>query len=184
MLAFSQNDGNGSMTTVFIGLGSNLDDPVQQIIQACAEIAALRHVTLRKTSSLYRSAPMGPQDQPDYVNAVVEIATSLAPEELLCELHAIETGHGRVRTGQRWRARTLDLDILLYGEKVIRGDRLTIPHLGLYERAFVLYPLLEIAPDLDIPGRGSLRELVHNVDGSGLENIGTIPSLNNNDNAT
>lgn len=172
------------MTRVFIGLGSNLNNPVQQLIQACAEIAKLQHVTLHKISSLYRSPPMGPQDQPDYVNAVVEIATSLSPDALLSELHAIERRHGRERSGPRWSARSLDLDILLYGEKVIKNDRLTIPHLGLYERAFVLYPLLEIAPDLDIPGRGSLRELVHNVDGSGLENIGTIPSLNNNDNAT
>ena len=169
------------MAKVFIGLGSNLNDPVQQIIRACAEIDALEHVTLCKTSSLYRNPPMGPQDQPDYVNAVVEIATSLSPEELLLELQAIEKQHGREREEARWSARPLDLDILLYGEEVINNERLTIPHLGLYERAFVLYPLMEIAPDLEVPGHGALEELVRNVDSNSLEKINAIPSLNNND---
>lgn len=182
MLAAHIAHSDSSMTTVFIGLGSNLNDPVQQITLACAEIAALEHVTFLNISSLYRSTPMGPQDQPDYINAVVEIATLLSPDALLSALNAIENRHGRVRSPLRWSARTLDLDILLYGDKVIKSDRLIIPHLGLYERAFVLYPLLEIAPDLAIPGHGSLRELVRNVDGSTLERVGAIPSLNNNDN--
>jgi len=169
---------------VFIGMGSNLNDPVQQLTQACTEIAAVENIYLRKISSLYRNPPLGPPDQPDYVNAVVEIATALSPEALLAELQAIEEMHGRVRGGERWAARPLDLDILLYGEKIIRSEALTIPHLGLYERAFVLYPLMEIAPDLEVPGHGPLRKLVHNVDGSTLENIATIPFFNNNDNET
>ncbi|WP_455222342.1 2-amino-4-hydroxy-6-hydroxymethyldihydropteridine diphosphokinase [Kaarinaea lacus] len=169
------------MTNVFIGLGSNLNDPIQQLTQACTEIGSIEHVTLCKISSLYRNPPMGPQDQPDYINAVVEIDTSLSPEELLNELQAIEKKHGRVPGRVRWSARPLDLDILLYGEKVINNERLTIPHLGLYERAFVLYPLIEIAPDLEVPGHGALRELIHNVDGSNLEKIDAIPSFNNND---
>jgi len=169
---------------VFIGLGSNLNNPVQQLIQACEEIAAVETISLRKVSSLYRNPPLGPPNQPDYVNAVVEIATSLSPEGLFDKLQVIEKMHGRVRSGVRWSARPLDLDILLYGEKVIRSEELTIPHLGLYERAFVLYPLMEIAPDLEVPGHGLLRDLVSNVDGSGLEKIATIPFLNKNDNET
>ena len=172
------------MVTVYIGLGSNLNNPEQQVTQACAEIAALKLVTLTKISSLYQSPPLGPVDQPDYINAVAEIATSLTPEELLTELQAIENKHQRVRTAQRWTARTLDLDILLYGEKVIKSKNLVIPHLGLYERAFVLYPLLEIAPELAIPGRGSIRELVQNCERGSLKVVGNIPSLNNNDNET
>ncbi|MCI0506058.1 MAG: 2-amino-4-hydroxy-6-hydroxymethyldihydropteridine diphosphokinase [Gammaproteobacteria bacterium] len=168
------------MTTVFVGLGSNLNNPVRQITQACDDIAALAHVTLVKISSLYRSPPMGPQNQPEYVNAVVEIATTLSPETLLLELNAIENRHDRARGAERWSARTLDLDILLYGDKLIKTENLTIPHLGLYERAFVLYPLLEIAPDLQIPGHGPLRELAHTIDAGGLEKIGTFSSFNNN----
>ena len=170
------------MATVFIGLGSNLSDPLQQVTQACAEIAALEKVRLIKTSSLYQSPPMGPSDQPDYINAVAEIATSLTPDELLVELHAIEKHHGRVRTAQRWSARTLDLDILLYGDKVINSERLVIPHLGLYERAFVLYPLLEIAPELVIPGYGEIGALAQNCERGSLKIVGNISSLSNNDN--
>lgn len=172
------------MVTVYIGLGSNLSDPVQQVSQACVEIAALKQVQLIKTSSLYHSPPMGPTDQPDYINAVAEIATSLTPHELLGGLQAIENKHGRNRTVQRWSARTLDLDILLYGEKVINSESLVIPHLGLYERAFVLYPLIEIAPELLVPGYGSISELVQNCERGSLKMLGSISSLNNNDNET
>lgn len=162
------------MTIAFIGLGSNLNDPVQQVNQACTEIAALEQVELISTSSLYQSPPLGPADQPDFINAVAQIATSLDPHKLLAELQAIESHHGRVRTGERWTARTLDLDILLYGEKTIKSDSLVIPHLGLYERAFVLYPLLEIAPDLEFPERGTLRDLVQASDGSQLKKVGHV----------
>ncbi|MEJ2178858.1 MAG: 2-amino-4-hydroxy-6-hydroxymethyldihydropteridine diphosphokinase [Gammaproteobacteria bacterium] len=170
------------MTTAFVGLGSNLDDPVLQVTQACAEIAAIEKVRLIKISSLYQSPPMGPADQPDYINAVAEIATSLTPAELLVALQAIEKHHGRVRSAQRWSARTLDLDILLYGEKLINSASLVIPHLGLYERAFVLYPLLEIAPQLVVPGHGAIAELVQKCKRGGLKVVGSVSSLNNNDN--
>jgi len=170
------------MATVFIGLGSNLSNPVQQVTEACAEIAALKKVRFIKFSSLYQSPPMGPSNQPDYINAVAEIATSLTADELLAELQAIERHHGRVRSEQQWSARTLDLDMLLYGEKIINSERLVIPHMGLYERAFVLYPLLEIAPDLDIPGYGAIAELVQNCERGRLNMVGSISSLNNNDN--
>jgi len=162
------------MVTVYIGLGSNLDNPVQQILRACREIASLEDVSLVQTSGLYRSSPMGPVDQPDYINAVAEIATNLSPESLLGQLQCIEHEHGRTRNGIRWGARTLDLDILIYGEEVITTKILTIPHPGLYERAFVLYPLKEIASDdLQIPGQGRLVELVRRCDRGDLELIAT-----------
>ena len=170
------------MTTAFLGLGSNLDDPVRQVSQACVEIAAIEKVSLIRTSGLYQSSPMGPANQPDYINAVAEIATSLTPTDLLVELQAIEKLHGRVRSAQRWSARTLDLDILLFGEKVINSASLVIPHLGLYERAFVLYPLFEIAPHLVVPGRGTIAELVQNCERGSLIRVGSVSSLNNNDN--
>ena len=172
------------MFTAYIGLGSNLNNPQQQIVQACSEIADLEDVRLVRMSSLYRSSPMGPMGQPDYVNAVAEIATNLTPESLLNELQRIENEHGRTRNGIRWGARTLDLDVLIYGEEVINTKTLTIPHPGLYERAFVLYPLKEIAPDdLRIPGHGKLAGLVSRCERGDLELISTV-SLNNNDKQT
>ena len=172
-----------STITAFIGLGSNLGDSITILREAKSELAVLSETGEAVCSSFYRSAPVGLIDQPDFINAVCKIETRLPPETLLSSLLQIEQQHGRIRTTAN-APRTLDLDLLLYGERVIDGLEIEVPHPRLHERAFVLYPLLEIAPDLDIPGRGSLRELVHNVDGSGLENIGTIPSLNNNDNAT
>ena len=148
------------MEIVYIGLGSNLQDPVSQVSRALSSLSRLASSQWRTASSLYRSAPIGPQDQPDYINAVAEIATSLSPELLLEQLQAIEQQHGRQRDGKRWTARTLDLDILLYGQKIINLNSLIIPHPGLYERAFVLYPLQEIAPGLEIPDRGSLKKII------------------------
>ncbi len=157
--------------TAYIGLGSNLEQPVEQIKAARLAIAALDGVQELAFSSLYRSPPMGPQDQPDYVNAVMVIATTLTPEKLLACLQAIENSQGRVRKGLRWGARTLDLDILLYGERQIRLPHLIVPHVGIAERAFVLYPLFEIAPELTVPGLGRLAELVDNCPRDGLERI-------------
>jgi 2-amino-4-hydroxy-6-hydroxymethyldihydropteridine diphosphokinase len=122
-------------------------------------------------SSLYRSAPMGPANQPDYVNAVMAVETALAPLALLDALQALETAFGRVRHGERWGPRTLDLDILLYGSEILATDRLTVPHPGLAEREFVLYPLQEIAPDLNIPGLGPLADLVRRCPRRGLSVI-------------
>jgi 2-amino-4-hydroxy-6-hydroxymethyldihydropteridine diphosphokinase len=144
----------------YIGLGGNLDDPLALLASARRAIAALPGVRETAFSSFYRSAPMGPAGQPDYVNAVEAVETSLPPHELLKALQAIEQSHGRVRTGLRWGPRTLDLDILLYGEAQIHDAALTVPHPGLALREFVLYPLAEIAPpDLAIPGLGRLADL-------------------------
>ncbi len=140
--------------TAFVGLGSNLDDPEAQVRRALDELAGLPESVLERTSSLYRTAPMGPPDQPDYVNAVARLATRLAPHRLLSALQAIERAHGRVR-GVHWGPRTLDLDLLLYDALRIADARLTVPHPGIAERSFVLTPLAEIAPDLDIPGVGA-----------------------------
>jgi 2-amino-4-hydroxy-6-hydroxymethyldihydropteridine diphosphokinase len=155
----------------YIGLGSNLTDPVRQLERARATIRQLDGVAERAFSGLYRSKPMGPQDQPDYVNAVMAIATRLPAPELLHSLQAIETAQGRVRSGERWGPRTLDLDILLYGDRQFESLELTVPHRGIAERAFVLYPLYEIAPELTIPGLGSLAELLESYPDNGLERI-------------
>lgn len=158
--------------TAYIGLGSNLEDPAAQLLSARDAIAAVAGVEELAMSSLYRSAPMGPADQPDYVNAVMAVLTTLPALELLLVLQSIEASHGRVRTGERWGPRTLDLDLLLYGQEWIDSEILTVPHPGIGEREFVLYPLDEIAPgDLPIPGRGTLGELVHSCPDRGIEVI-------------
>lgn len=148
--------------TVFIGLGSNLLNPTQQLRQAVNEIAALEKTTLLKVSSLYASKPMGPQNQPDYVNAVCKIQTAFTPEQLLDALQHIESTHGRERKEERWGPRTLDLDILLFGALHEDSERLQIPHPGMSEREFVLVPLFEIAPDLVMPDGQSLAKWVAN----------------------
>ena len=148
------------MNTVFIGLGSNLDEPLLQIKKAIASLKEINDTKLISVSRNYRSAPMGPQDQPDYINAVAKIATNLSAENLLDELHNIENKQGRVRK-QRWGARTLDLDILLYGDEVISTGRLTVPHIGISERNFVLYPLNDLVDDdFEIPSVGRMSVLL------------------------
>lgn len=155
----------------FIGIGSNLADPRQQVNSALQELSGLAATRLHSRSALYRSAPMGPQDQPDYINAVARLDTGLTPDALLDALQAIEARHGRERNGERWGPRTLDLDILLYGDRCIDNPRLHVPHPGIADRNFVLYPLAEIAPDLDIPGLGPLSVLVAACASAGLERI-------------
>lgn len=157
--------------TAYIGLGGNLDDPAARLRAARAAIAVLPGVQELAFSSLYRSAPLGPSDQPDYVNAVMAVATTLAPLDLLDALQALEAACGRVRVGERWGPRTLDLDILLYGHEILASERLTVPHPGIGEREFVLYPLREIAPELEIPGLGPLAELARRCPRRGLEVI-------------
>jgi len=147
------------MVKAYIGLGSNLADPQAQLQRAFTELAQLLHSQLLARSSLYRSTPMGPPDQPDYLNAVAALETTLPPLDLLAQLQALETAHQRVR-GERWGPRTLDLDLLLYADQTIDLPTLTVPHPGLCERNFVLYPLAEIAPGLVIPGFGALGELL------------------------
>lgn len=149
-----------NLVPCYIGLGSNLDNPIQQVLTAMQEIAQLPLTETIRCSSLYRSAPMGPQDQPHYINAVVAIGTALCAGDLLHNLLAIEQRHGRVRGKQRWSARTLDTDILLFGQEIISTAELTIPHPGIALRNFVLYPLQEIAPQLIIPGLGPVSRLM------------------------
>jgi 2-amino-4-hydroxy-6-hydroxymethyldihydropteridine diphosphokinase len=155
----------------YIGLGGNLDQPVDRIRLARRAISDLEGVREAGFSSLYRSVPMGPADQPDYVNAVMAVDTVLEPLSLLDQLQAIEAANGRVRLGERWGPRTLDLDILLFGDAIIDMERLRVPHPGLCEREFVLVPLQEIATGLEIPGRGWLRDWISACPRRGLDVI-------------
>ena len=155
----------------YIGLGSNLANPVAQVKRAATAIADIAGVEEGRLSGLYSSSPMGPADQPDYVNAVMAVDTSLSPHELLKCLQSIETVQGRIRSGERWGPRTLDLDILLYGDDIIESTGLNVPHVGIAERAFVLYPLAEIAAGIVIPGKGRLDELLAKCSKDGLQRI-------------
>ena len=156
------------MRPAFVGLGSNLARPRQQIEQALEAMGQISDTQLVRCSSLYASKPMGPHDQPDYVNAVVELATGLSPHELLDALQAIEQRQGRVRKEQRWGPRTLDLDILLFADLQFSDERLTIPHYGLCQREFVVLPLLEIAPTLSLPDGRRLASIATQLDRNGL----------------
>jgi 2-amino-4-hydroxy-6-hydroxymethyldihydropteridine diphosphokinase len=151
------------METAYIALGSNLREPRRQLQAGFAALARLPDTQVVAQSSLYRSAPVGYADQPDFVNAVAALRTALAPRDLLDALLAIEREHGRVREFVN-APRTLDLDIALYGERVIHEPGLSIPHPRMHERAFVMVPLAEIAPDVMVPGRGRVRELLAGVD--------------------
>ena len=156
----------------YIGLGSNLDGPELQLATALAALRAIPDTTLVKHSSLYRSAPLGPGDQPDFINAVALLSSHLAVTELLVQLQLIEDRQGRVRHGQRWGPRTLDLDILLYGNDVIDEPGLTVPHPEIRHRNFVLMPLLELAPDIEIPGLGRADVLLADTGRSGITKLG------------
>jgi 2-amino-4-hydroxy-6-hydroxymethyldihydropteridine diphosphokinase len=138
------------VTVAYVGLGSNLADPARQVETALQELDGLPHTRLVKRSSLYRTKPVGYADQPDFINAVAQLETGLPAERLLDELQALEVRHGRERSFPN-APRTLDLDLLLFGKLVLRTDRLTVPHPRMKERAFVLDPLREIAPDLELP---------------------------------
>ncbi len=144
----------------YIGLGSNLADPVRQVMNALDELRAIPQSQLAVHSSLYRSPPLGPCDQPDYINAVAALDTLLEAKTLLHYLHDIEAAHGRIRVGERWGPRTLDLDLLLYGDEISSNAELTLPHPGAHQRAFVLAPLCAIAPEAVIPGKGRVFELL------------------------
>ncbi len=158
----------------FIALGSNLENPVFQVQQAFDELKQLPGTQLIRRSSLYRSAPVGKLDQPDFVNAVALIETLLAPHDLLKALLAIEQRHGRVRESLN-APRTLDLDILLYDALHFQDADLTLPHPRMTRRAFVLMPLMEIAPDCDIPGYGSIAPLLAACHEQKLERIKESP---------
>ena len=157
------------MPLVYIGLGSNLSDPQAQIISALAKLEQLTNCSVTQVSSLYFSRPMGPQDQPDYMNAVVALETSLSPIELLDQLQNIENDAGRVRKDNRWGARVLDLDILLFDKMVINTERLIVPHYGLKLREFVLLPLAEIAANLLLPDGENVSQLADQIEKNGLK---------------
>lgn len=156
--------------TAYIGLGSNLEDPIHQVKSAIAELGRLPESGFIAASSLYRSVPLGPQDQPDFINAVVALGTTLAPYSLLDELQALEEFHQRKRE-RHWGPRTLDLDLLLYGNEVIDTERLTVPHPGVSIRNFVLIPLFEIAPDLRLPDNQALSDLIQRCSKDGLQRL-------------
>lgn len=143
----------------YVGLGSNLDQPRRQLLAAFDELAQLPQTRLAARSGFYRSAPLGYAAQPEFLNAVARLETGLAPEALLDALHAIERLHGRERSFPD-APRTLDLDLLLYGEVQIAGPRLNVPHPRMHERAFVLEPLLELDPQASVPGKGSAAGLL------------------------
>lgn len=158
------------LADVYVGLGSNLNDPLKQIHSALTALAHLPKTVLITASPLYQSDPMGPQNQPVFINAVAQLQTTLSPFELLDVLHQIEQRQGRQRT-VHWGPRTLDLDILLYGQEQIATSTLVIPHDGLKERVFVLYPLADIAPDLILPDGTSLSALISQHEPKGLVRI-------------
>ena len=153
-----------------VGLGSNLDDPERHVRQALQELGRLPRTQLIACSSLYRTAPVGKLDQPDFVNAVALLASALSPRELLAELLALEARHGRVR-GERNGPRTLDLDLLLLGDQVVHEAGLEVPHARMHERAFVLLPLAEISPGVVIPGHGRVEDLSARFGPQGVSRI-------------
>ena len=158
------------MTVVYIGLGSNMKSPKQQIRSAIKSIEGIVSTQVLRVSSLYKSKPFGPQNQDDYINAVAKIDTNLMPLELLECMQDIENQHGRIRI-ERWGPRTLDLDILMFGEKIIKDNKLTVPHPEIENRSFVLVPLAEIDSNCLIPGKGLVANLLNVVDQKDLEII-------------
>jgi 2-amino-4-hydroxy-6-hydroxymethyldihydropteridine diphosphokinase len=152
----------------YIGVGSNLDDPRAQVVRAFSGLAELPGTRIVLTSPIYRSKPFGPVEQPDFANAVVGVLTQLEPHGLLAGLQALEAAQGRPEKRQRWGPRIIDLDVLVYGSERLADSQLTIPHPGIVERNFVLYPLADIAPDLDIPGLGRVIELKGQVTPEGV----------------
>ena len=154
----------------YVALGSNLQDPAQQVLRAFEELNGLPQTRLVAKSALYRTAPVGYDNQPDFVNAAAEISTGLDPLALLRVLLALETAHGRERPFPN-APRVLDLDLLFYDDLVMQEPELTLPHPRLHERGFVLFPLADIAPDLDVPGKGKVRELLAALPDQGVHRI-------------
>ena len=157
------------LTTVYVAIGSNLGDREGHISKACIDIAALPMSQDLVCSSVYETDPMGPQNQPDYLNAVCRFSYSGTAEQLLQKLQSIERTHGRIEATERWSARPLDLDIVMFGTQVIDEPHLQIPHIGIAERSFVLWPLLELEPALVVPGRGSAKALSEHCQQFGIK---------------
>lgn len=167
------------MTHAYVGLGSNLGDSRQHLLDAMTALAELPETQLLASSRLYRTRPWGVLEQPAFVNAAALLDTTLAPHQLLDHLLAIERAHGRQRAGERWGPRTLDLDLLHMPGISLADARLSLPHPRIAERAFVLLPLHELAPDLQLPGQGRVADLLGAVDRSGCallaEPPGSVP---------
>ncbi len=155
----------------YIGIGSNLDSPRQQVERAIQQLAKVRGTRLVASSSLYRSAPLGSVDQPDFINAVAALVTRLDAVELLAELQDIEVRSGRQRDDTRWGPRVLDLDLLVYADRTIDEPGLSVPHPGIAARNFVLLPLRQIAPELAVPGLGRVASLPVNRDVPRIERL-------------
>jgi 2-amino-4-hydroxy-6-hydroxymethyldihydropteridine diphosphokinase len=156
---------------VYVGLGSNLDDPATQIERALASLERLAESRLVLRSAPYQTPPVGPIAQPDFVNVVAGMLTQRAPAEFLAALKSLEKALGRAPSAERWGPRRIDLDLLVYGRSRIAEPGLEIPHPALAERAFVLLPLADIAPDLDVPGRGHVRDLLARIDTTGIRRL-------------
>jgi len=161
----------GWLIPAYVALGSNLDDPRAQVERALDALADLRDTRLVVHSALYRSRPFGPVEQPDFVNAVVGLLTTLSPAELLADLQGLEARLGRERPVVRWGPRRIDLDLLVHGTTRCGEPGLALPHPGIADRSFVLVPLAEIAADLAVPGLGRVRALLARVDPSVVERI-------------
>jgi 2-amino-4-hydroxy-6-hydroxymethyldihydropteridine diphosphokinase len=162
---------SGLWVPAYIGIGSNLDDPAKQVSAAITLLAQLDDSRLVAQSGLYQSSPLGPQDQPDFVNAAAGILTRLSAAQLLAKLKQLETHIGRQQPVQRWGPRLIDFDLLVYGNERISTPDLTVPHPGVPVRNFVLYPLLDISPDLLIPGHGWVRTLAAQLAPDGLTRL-------------
>lgn len=148
------------MSLVYIALGSNLASPLDQVNAAIAALGEIPESRVVALSSFYRTPPLGPQDQPDYLNAAVALETALSPEALLDNTQRIELQQGRVRKAERWGPRTLDLDIMLFGQQALDTPRLTVPHYDMKNRGFMLWPLFEIAPELTFPDGTTLAAIL------------------------
>lgn len=159
------------MTVAFIALGSNLGDTQGHVLGAFGALDALPQTRLLARSALYLTPPWGVLDQPAFINAVAQIDTGLTPHQLLDALLKIERDAGRVRDGERWGPRTLDLDVLHMDGVVLSDDRLTLPHPRMAERAFVLLPLNDLAPTLELPGQGKVADLLAGIETTGCERL-------------
>jgi 2-amino-4-hydroxy-6-hydroxymethyldihydropteridine diphosphokinase len=155
----------------YVAIGSNLSDPARQARSALERLAKLPDTRLVATSRLYKATPLGPQDQPEFINACAGLVTRLAPEALLGSLREIERAMGKVPPPVRWGPRIIDLDLLMYGGELRTGPELTLPHPRMHERNFVLYPLAEIAPELMVPGHGRVADLAERAGRQGLAAI-------------
>jgi 2-amino-4-hydroxy-6-hydroxymethyldihydropteridine diphosphokinase len=156
----------------WLGLGANLQHPQAQLTEAIKQISHIPECEVLQVSSFYQTPPWGDEDQPDFINAVVKINTSLQAIELLHQMQAIENDMGRVRKDRRWGPRLIDIDLLLFGDESIESEELTLPHPRMHERAFVLLPLYELDPLIEIPGLGTAEKLLAHLAVEGIRKVG------------